>query len=62
MEAVAESQPQITITTDALIVLRGIHSLLEKIDARLEDHGKRLLDIEQERLSAMNTPGKARTH
>jgi hypothetical protein len=62
METAAESQPQITTTADALAVLHGIHSLLEKIDTRLEDHGKRLLEIERERLSAIMTSSKAQMH
>jgi hypothetical protein len=40
MEATAESHPQLTTTTDTLAVLHKIHSLLKKIEGRLEDHGK----------------------
>ena len=41
-----QSQLQIA-ESETLKVLRGIHGLLERINRRLEDHGKRLTDIEE---------------
>jgi len=41
-------QSQIQSTQiETLEVLRGIRGLLERIDGRLEDHGRRLIDIEK---------------
>jgi hypothetical protein len=61
METAAESRPEIATTIDTPAVLHGIQSLLENIDGKLEDHEKRLFEIEEQRVSAMKTSGKTLT-